>query len=149
MKHSVLLLTRYGRLGPSSRVRHYNYIPALERAGFDVTIAPLLDDDYLHRFYGGKPRNPAALVKAYWRRVRQLLTAKQYDLIWIEKEALPWCPALLESRFFRRQPVVIDFDDAWYVRYATHPSLAVRIALGHKFEKIISRAAVVTTGSAA
>jgi glycosyltransferase involved in cell wall biosynthesis len=149
MKHSVLLLTRYGRLGPSSRVRHYNYIPALEQAGFDVTIAPLLDDDYLHRFYGGKPRNLTALVKAYWRRVRQLLTAKHYDLIWVEKEALPWSPALFERGFFGKQPVIIDFDDAWYVRYAKHPSWVVRSVLGRKFENIVSTATAVTTGSGA
>jgi glycosyltransferase involved in cell wall biosynthesis len=149
MKHSILLLTRYGRLGPSSRVRHYNYIPALEQAGFNVTIAPLLDDNYLHRFYSGKPRNPAALVKAYWCRVRQLLTAKQYDLVWIEKEALPWSPAVFERGFFGKQPVIIDFDDAWYVRYAKHPSWLVRSVLGRKFEKIVSAAAAVTTGSGA
>jgi glycosyltransferase involved in cell wall biosynthesis len=108
-----------------------------------------LDDDYLHRFYSGKPRDPAALVKAYWCRVRQLLTAKHYDLIWVEKEALPWSPALFERGFFGKQPVIIDFDDAWYVRYAKHPSLVVRSVLGRKFEKIVSTATAVTTGSGA
>ena len=39
MSHSVLLLSRYERKGPSSRVRHYNFLPALERAGFvDVEL---------------------------------------------------------------------------------------------------------------
>ena len=57
MGHSVLLLSRYDRMGPSSRVRHYNYVPALERAGFDVTIAPFLDGDYLRRLYRGEGRS--------------------------------------------------------------------------------------------
>ncbi|MCZ6596580.1 MAG: glycosyltransferase family 1 protein, partial [Planctomycetota bacterium] len=38
----VLLLSRYGELGASSRMRSYQYLPALERAGIDVTVAPLL-----------------------------------------------------------------------------------------------------------
>jgi len=130
-------------------VRHYNYIPGLDQAGFDVTTAPLLDNDYLDRLYNGKPRNPQALLKAYLRRVRRLLTARRYDLIWIEKEALPWAPAMLETIFFGKQPVVIDFDDAWYVRYATHPNWAVRLVLGGKFQKPVSKARVVTTGSTA
>lgn len=149
MTDSILLLSRYGRKGPSSRVRHYNYIPALERAGFHVTIAPLLDNEYLDRFFRGERSRPQALMNVYWRRLLQLFTARRYSLIWIEKEALPWLPAACERVFFGRRPYVIDFDDPWYLRYATHRNPAVRLMLGRKFETIAAHAKVVTTGSAA
>src|SRR5712691_2016759 len=97
---AILLLSRYDRQGASSRVRHYSFVPALERAGFDVTIAPLLDGTYLNRLYAGAGRGGGALFKAYWRRLRRILVARRYDLIWIEKEALPWVPAALERLFF-------------------------------------------------
>ena len=43
----VLYLARYGRLGASSRVRGYQYLPYLREAGLDITVAPLLPDAYL------------------------------------------------------------------------------------------------------
>jgi glycosyltransferase involved in cell wall biosynthesis len=144
---SVLLLSRYDRMGPSSRVRHLNFIPALEAAGFTVKVAPFLNDDYLARLYRGEPRDLRFLAQAYWRRLRELLSAGSADLIWIEKEALPWVPAAIEGLFLRGQPVVIDFDDPWYLRYSTHSSGIVRALMGDKLETIAARAAVVTAGS--
>ena len=78
MKHSVLLLSRYERKGPSSRVRHYNYIPALEQAGFQVTSAPFLDQEYLDAFFSGHRRSLRLLAKAYLRRLPQVLSASRY-----------------------------------------------------------------------
>jgi glycosyltransferase involved in cell wall biosynthesis len=148
LTYSILLLSRYEEKGPSSRVRHYNYIPALERAGFRVTIAPLLNNEYLDRRYRGERFSSQVLIKAYWRRLLQLLTARRYALIWIEKEALPWLPAAFERVFFGKRPVVIDFDDPWNLRYATHWNPAVRLVLGHKLETAVAHAKVVTAGSA-
>ncbi len=147
MSHSILLLSRYTRKGPSSRVRHYDYLPALEQAGFRVTCAPFLDDEYIERLFGGKSSNPQILIRAYWRRLRQIASARQYDLIWVEKEALPWLPAVLEFAFLRGRPVVIDFDDAWHLRYATHRNPAVRFLLGRKLETVAAGAKVVTVGN--
>ena len=149
MTYSVLLLSRYERKGPSSRVRHYNYIPALERAGFRVTIAPFLDNKYLDQLYHGKPRSPQVLLKGYWRRLLQIATARQYDLIWIEKEALPWLPAFWERVLLDDRPCVIDFDDPWHLRYATHWNGIVRAILGRKLEAMARYANVVTAGSPA
>ena len=44
---NVLLLTRYERLGASSRVRFLQFLPALEREGFTFDVRPLLDNDYV------------------------------------------------------------------------------------------------------
>ncbi|MFL6796343.1 MAG: glycosyltransferase family 4 protein [Xanthobacteraceae bacterium] len=147
MTISVLLLSRYERSGPSSRVRHYNFLPTLQRAGFDVTVAPFLGDDYLSLYFRGARRPFDVLLKAYARRLRQMLTAARYDVIWVEKEALPWIPAELERMILYHRPVVIDFDDAWHLRYATHRSSAVRALLGRKFERAISQAVTVTVGN--
>jgi hypothetical protein len=149
MSHSVLLLSRYERKGPSSRVRHYNFLPALERAGFHVTTAPFLDNEYLDQLFGGERQSPQLLIKAYWRRLRQILTARRYDLIWIEKEALPWLPAAFERAFFGERPLVIDFDDAWHLRYAGHWNAVARAVLGRKLESVVVQATVVTAGSPA
>jgi glycosyltransferase involved in cell wall biosynthesis len=122
-------------------------LPALERAGFRVTSAPFLSDEYLERFYREERPTAQLLVSAYWRRMRQILTARRYDLIWIEKEALPWLPAALERPFFGGRPVVIDFDDPWHLRYAMHGNAFVRALLGNKLETVAARATAVTAGS--
>jgi glycosyltransferase involved in cell wall biosynthesis len=128
-------------------VRHYNYVPALERAGFRVAVAPFLDDEYLRRLYRGQRPGLRLLAKAYWRRLRQILSARRYDLIWIEKEALPWLPAVVERAFLGRGPVVMDFDDPWHLHYANHRQFLVRALLGRKLEAVASHACAVTTGS--
>ena len=146
--NSILLLSRYDRIGPSSRVRHINFIPALEAAGFKVKVAPLLNSEYLARLYRGESRDLRFLMKAYWGRLRQLLSTGNFDLIWIEKEALPWLPASIENLFLTGRRVIIDFDDAWYLRYSDHSSGVVRALMTHKLDTIAARAAAVTTGSA-
>ena len=146
---SVLLLSRYQRLGPSSRVRHYNFLEALARAGFAVESAPLLDDEYLRRIFDGRPRGAGLLLAAYARRLRTILAARKHDLVWVEKEALPWVPAWLERMLLGRRPMVVDFDDPWHLRYATHRIAMVRWLLGHKLETVVARAGLVTVGSPA
>ncbi len=144
---SVLLLTRYARRGPSSRVRHFDYVPELERAGFQVIAAPFLPDAYLERLFLKQPRSLRMLAGAYWRRLRWLMGAGRYDLIWIEKEALPWVPANMERFLLGRTPLVIDFDDPWNLRYAQHPNALVRRLMGRKLEALVGGSACATVGS--
>ncbi len=140
------MLTRYGRDGPSSRLRHLAYVPALERVGFRVTVAPFFDDDYLATRYGNRRLGLGRLARAYGRRLRHLLNAHRYDLLWIEKEALPWLPAAFES-VLRLRPFVVDFDDAWYLSYAQHSTSLVRVLLGGKLETIVQHATNVIAGN--
>ena len=147
MTYSLLLLTRYSRNGPSSRVRHYSYVPALQRAGFDITIAPFFDEDYVDLLYSGKRPSVAKLVKAYGRRCHQLIKSKRYDLLWIEKEALPWVPATLERALLGRRTYIVDYDDAWYLRYARHSRAMIRYPMSRKLEDLVMHATLVVVGN--
>src|SRR5438445_3330104 len=82
----ILLLSRYGRLGASSRVRSYQYLPYLRDEGVDVTTAPLLGDGYIERLYDGRRQNAASIMAAYGRRLWQLATSSRCDLLWVEYE---------------------------------------------------------------
>lgn len=79
----VLLLSSYARLGASSRLRMYQYLPYLSQAGFDVTVAPLFGDDYVRALYSGKISR-LAVLKAYSARFKNILKAGQFDLVWLE-----------------------------------------------------------------
>ena len=137
----VLALPRYTRLGASSRLRLYAYHPYLEAAGFDVRYEPLLDDVYLKTLYAGQRRQARGLVRRYWRRLRSLLARRPADIVWIEKDALPWVP-FLETRLISRLAArsVVDFDDAWMLRYARNGSAVVRSLLSHKLEGVVRTA---------
>ena len=65
----ILLLSRYSRLGASSRVRSYQYMPYLACHGMQVTVLPLLGDAYVQDLYGGSRRPLGAICRAYLRRL--------------------------------------------------------------------------------
>lgn len=144
---AVLLLSRYDRLGASSRLRFLDFLPALRAAGVEVTPAPLFGDDYLRALYAGRRQGPAALAAAYARRLGDLLRARRYDLVWLEKEALPWLPAWVERALLGGVPYVMDLDDAWYHRYGLHRSGLVRGVLGGKLEALAGKARLVVAGN--
>ncbi len=132
---------RYGTLGASSRLRLAQYSPFLSQAGLDVTLRPFLEDDYLTALYGGRPRTGAALA-AYRRGLAIRAEIERHDLLWIEKELLPWLPYWLERGVLRDTPYILDFDDAWALRYAASPSPLVRLLLRNKFGHLLRGAAL-------
>lgn len=143
----VLLLSRYARLGASSRLRSFQYLSYLEQAGFDVTVAPLFGDDYVRSLSSGNI-SKSAVLKAYWVRLRFILKARKFDLVWLEYEMLPWLPAWLELALLPKNvPLVVDYDDAIFHRYDQHRSSLVRKLLGHKIDAVMRRAAVVMVGN--
>ena len=88
----VLLLTRYGRTGASSRLRFLQYLPGLDE--YDIDVHP----------------------------------------------ALPWVPSWVARTVLGSLPLVIDFDDAWHLRYNRSPNPLVRWTLGKKLEQMARRA---------
>jgi glycosyltransferase involved in cell wall biosynthesis len=144
----ILLLSRYGNLGASSRVRFYQYVSYLESQGTEIEIAPLLNDDYIRNLYAGRRASFLSVLSAYASRIRQLTRSRSFDLLWIEKELFPWLPALAESLLSRLDiPYVVDYDDAVFHRYDMHPNLLIRALLGKNIAAVMRRAAVVVAGN--
>ena len=142
------MLSRYGRLGASSRVRFYQYLPWLEAAGISITAAPLFSDAYV-RGLQQNTKNIFEAMRAYASRVRALLGSRKFDLLWIEKEALPWLPAWLEKMLLSGAvPYVLDYDDAVFHYYDQHRNAAVRALLAGKHPALVRRSALVVAGNA-
>lgn len=137
----LLCAMRYGPLGASSRLRLGQYMPLLAQAGLSVSQSSFLDDAYLRALYSGRARGGAAL--AGYRRALSLPQAiRRHDLLWIEKELLPWVPFWLERGVLGHTPYILDFDDAWALRYAASPSALVRAVLRNKFGQLLRGAAL-------
>jgi glycosyltransferase involved in cell wall biosynthesis len=143
----VLSLSRYDRLGASSRVRTYQYIPALQAMGIDVEVAPLLRNRYLQRFYASQSRDWFAVFAYYLQRVLRLVSGGKYDLLWIEKELFPGLPAWFEQALaVFGVPYVVDYDDASFHNYdlSTNP---IKKLLARKIDEVMRRGVLVLCGN--
>jgi len=145
---NILLLTRYDRLGASSRVRFLQFLDYLRGNGLTIDVAPFSNDAYVTALYAGCRLNPLQVLGFYLRRLTALLGCRRYDLVWMEKEALPWLPAWLEALLLARVPTVVDLDDAWFHRYDRNRLAILRRLMGGKIDAVMRRAAVVVAGNA-
>lgn len=143
----VLVLTKYGRLGASSRMRFLQYLPWLKQAEIEVTVQPLLSDELLQERYQHGAYGLWPLVQAYAERFRSLLQRSGFDGVWIEKEALPWAPLWMERALLRDVPYILDYDDAVFHQYDQHPQAWVRRLYGRRMDGLMANAALVVGGN--
>ena len=71
----------------------------------------------------------------------------RFDLAIVYAELLPLIPAWLEQRLLRI-PYILDFDDAFYLKYRSGRLRWLRPLLGGKFNQLLHVAAAVTAGNA-
>jgi glycosyltransferase involved in cell wall biosynthesis len=144
----ILALTRYGRLGSSSRVRFYQYQPYLIKHGIDLINAPFFEDEYISNLYSGRRTSIKTIFRAYLKRLSGLAHSASFDLLWVEKELLPWFPTIFETLLQKRHiQYAVDYDDAVFHRYDMHSHWLVRMTLGHKIDKVIRHAGLVIVGN--
>jgi glycosyltransferase involved in cell wall biosynthesis len=143
----VLVLTKYGSLGASSRLRFLQYLPWLQRLDISVTALPLLSSEQLQSSYNNGTYKLLPLMKSYVSRCYVLLQRRHFDVVWIEKEALPWCPLWLELALLRSTPYVLDYDDAVFHNYDRHSNAWVRHLFGSRLDGLMASAAVVVAGN--
>lgn len=143
----VLFLTRYGIQGASSRMRSYQFIPSFRASGIECVEAPFFDNVLLKKKYQQGSYTLTDVLSVYWRRIHDLMGHYRFDLIWIEKEALPWFPAWLERWLLRRTPYVLDFDDAIFHNYDLHRLAWVRRVYGRRIDRLMAGARLVIVGN--
>lgn len=144
----VLMLTKYGPLGASSRMRAFQYLPWLEAAGLQVTVQTLLTDELLQSRYDNGGYRVTNLLMRYLDRFRSMMGRAHFDVLWIEKEALPLMPLWLELSFLHGIPYVLDYDDAIFHNYEYHHSAFVRRFFGRRLDGLMASSALVVGGNA-
>jgi glycosyltransferase involved in cell wall biosynthesis len=129
-------------------MRSFQYLPWLQAVGISVTSAPFFSNEYVRGLQGNK-KSKSEVVRAFSIRLRTLLASDSFDLLWIEKEALPWVPSWLESALLPKSiPYVLDYDDAVFHYYDQHRSSLVRGLLADKHPALMRGAALVVAGNA-
>jgi glycosyltransferase involved in cell wall biosynthesis len=146
---SCLVLSRYGSLGPSSRVRFEQYFDALAEEGINCRLSPLLADGYLALRYANSVKRHSYAVAGFVRRVFALLQARSYDVVWLEGELFPWLPGMLDRLLtVTGIPYVVDYDDALFHKYDRILGGPLRNLYRDKFSHLLSASACVTVGNA-
>src|SRR5262245_49164692 len=133
-KKRVLFLTS-GRQVPSSRFRILHYLPMLQKDGWETTVLPCVPNKYASRqdYPGGIVADGILLLAKLQSRIISALRAAFYDVVYVERELIPWLTPLPEEFVKLMNPnIVFDFDDAIYLRYqdaAANPvAAAVKLA---------------------
>jgi glycosyltransferase involved in cell wall biosynthesis len=118
----VLFLTRYPVEGASSRYRVHQYVPFLEQQGISCTVQSFMDASMyrLSLSPGRTWRKLLATGLAVLRRMSALRRWKRYDVIYMQRELLPFGPPVLE-RWLKRSGAVLffDLDDALFIKKAS------------------------------
>lgn len=115
---NVLFLTRYPAEGASSRYRVFQYLPHLEALGVRCEVQSFMDAK-MYRLSFAPGRAPAkawATAKATVRRIAAVMRHDRYDVIYLQRELLPFGPPFLE-RWLRRRGarLLFDYDDALFI----------------------------------
>ena len=107
---------------PGQRFRMEQWARHLAEEGLRITFAPF-EDEALHAILyqrGHLAQKAALMAAALARRLMLLGRAREYDVIYLFREASLIGPAVVERLLARwGTPMVFDFDDAIWVPYAS------------------------------
>jgi glycosyltransferase involved in cell wall biosynthesis len=148
----VLLLAPYPlRSTPSQRFRFEQYLAPLAADGFDIDVRSFLAPETMRIFHksGHLTAKVAAVLAGAARRLRDIVLAKRYDVVFVHREAFPLGYPILERLLAALgRPYLFDFDDAIFL---THTTSANRFIAPFKFARktaeIVRHAGLVIAGN--
>ncbi len=148
----VLALSPIPEEGAGCRFRVTQYIPALESAGFEVTLSTLYTRDFFRSVYrpGGYVSKAAGFAFLAARHLASLVHVSQYDVIFLYREVLPIGPAVVERLLGSPSlpPIVFDFDDAIFLPSVSEANrLIAALKLPQKVATIIRASDRVIAGN--
>jgi len=149
----VLALASYPVEAAATRYRLQQFITPLAERNIALEIHPFLDSAMFENLYrhGSVPRTAFGLIKSAFKRLGDVGSARQADVILVQREAMMFGPPLIEwlTTKAARRPLVLDLDDATYVSYTspTYGGLGKALKWFSKTDDLIRWAAVVTCGN--
>lgn len=144
---NILVLTRYDRKGASSRLRFYQYLPYLRAKDIKYTLSPLFGTGYIDNLYSNENRNKGQVLWSYLKRIKVLIRSFKYDIVWVEKELLPFFPAIFEKLLHKLNvKLVVDYDDAVFHNYDRGKGIVKKL-LSKKIDRVMKSASLVICGN--
>ncbi len=149
----VLGLCSYPVEAAATRFRMAQFVGPLRARGIELEIRPFLSSEQFKELYsgGGIAGKALGMMGPLLGRMGETIRLGGYDAIFVQREAMIFGPGFFEwlYRAVSGMPMVLDLDDATYVRYVS-PSYG-RLGSFFKFfgktDNLIRRASAVTCGN--
>ena len=100
---------------PAQRFRFEQYLGFLRENGYDYQFSYLITEKDDRVFYspGNLISKLSIFAKSYMRRLKDVMQAREYDIIFVQREAFMTGSYFFEKMFSRsKAKLVFDFDDA-------------------------------------
>lgn len=149
----VLALCSYPVEAAATRFRLTQFVGPLGERGIELTIRPFLTSSQFGSLYskGSLISKAAAIVPSVGRRFRELFESRKFDMLLVQREAMLFGPGIFEwlHRSIGNLPMVLDLDDATYVRYQSpnYGRLADHLKFFGKTDRLIARSKLVVCGN--
>ena len=118
--HVLALMPALYDTSPGQRYRLEQWEPLLRERGVEITYAPFEDEELHALLYkpGLLGKKLQLVTRGLNRRLSLVRKVKDYDLVYILREAALLGPPIFEKLIHQRGvPIVFDFDDAVFVSY--------------------------------
>jgi len=136
---------------PSQRFRFEQYLNYLEKNGFVWELSEIITEKEDKVFYqsGNYLRKVNIILKSFFIRLKDLKRAKNFDIVFIQREALLIGSSFFEKRFYKKSTVVFDFDDSvWLLDTSPENKKFEFLKNSNKTKVNISNAHLVIAGNA-
>lgn len=138
----VLFIVPYPSEGQSNRFRVEQYLPSLREKGIIYSLRPFCNS-YVYRMLFKKGHYIKKVMFVLYfllRRLRDIFSARSYDIVFIHREACPFDGYIFEWLFkFFGKKIVFDFDDSIFLKkpLKTRKTLEFSnyVIVGNKFLK--------------
>jgi glycosyltransferase involved in cell wall biosynthesis len=149
----VLGLCSYPIEAAATRYRFTQFVAPLAEKGINLTVCPFLSSEEFVAFYhSGKTfRKTLAMINPLANRFLKSLSAKKFDVLLVQREAMMFGPPVFEwlAKTVGKCPLVLDLDDATYVRYVspTYGQLGSALKFFGKTDSLIDWSEAVICGN--
>ena len=149
----VLALTTYPDHAAATRFRVVQYAPLLAEHGVRLDVRPFLSNRAFATFYDRRrlAGTVAGIAAGMARRVADLAHLGRYDVAFVQREAAPVGPPVVEWLAQRRLPLVLDLDDPVYIERVSeiYGALAAAVKWSGKTTSLLQWATAVVCGNPA
>ncbi len=119
MKKILFIVSNRKDRSPGQRFRFEQYIRHLEENGYVCDFSPLLKNERLDKLFYGKGnhlKKAFILLNHFRQRYADLKKSRDYDVVFIYREALFTRSIYFEKKFSKWSKVILDFDDSIWLQ---------------------------------
>jgi glycosyltransferase involved in cell wall biosynthesis len=107
---------------PSQRLKYEQYYSFIEKAGFEITTSSFVDEKFWKMIYneGNLFQKGIYTLKGYFRRIKDLLNIRKYDVVYVHLWITPLGTPFFEWLFsIFAKKIIYDIDDLIFLGHTS------------------------------